>query len=225
MRALAKKLGLTACFEKTDSEMMDHILKPAGITFDEFRRIGVIAGNRVYRSYEQDGFSTPSGKVELCSPYLAELGVEPLPSYREPPETLFSDPDLAQDFPLIMTSYKSAPFLHSGGRQLKSLRNAVPDPIVEIHPDTAAKFEIGDGDWIYIETKRGRIRQKAKLIDDLDPEVIAVSYGWWFPEKDYTEIFGWAESNVNVLTSDAPPFSKEMGSTTLRGMLCRISKA
>mgnify|MGYP003348616844 CR=1 FL=1 len=38
------------------------------------------------------------------------------------------------------------------------LRKAVKDPQADMHPETAAKYGIADGDWMWIETRRGRMR-------------------------------------------------------------------
>ena len=224
LRDLARKLGLGEYFWDTEEECLDYILAPCGITFDEFRKIGVLSGSKQYRSYESQGFATPSGKIELYSSQLKEWGFDPLPTYREPPETPHSDPELAKEYPLIFTSWKSAPYRHSGGRQIASLRGSHPEPIVTIHPETADKLGIKEGDWVYIETKRGRIKQKATLSTGIDPRVVGADYGWWFPEKEVSDLYGWAESNVNILTNDKPPFNREMGSSNLRGILCKIYK-
>ncbi|UCE33088.1 MAG: molybdopterin oxidoreductase, partial [Deltaproteobacteria bacterium] len=100
-----------------------------------------------------------------------------------------------------------------------------PEPITYINPQTAQRLGIGDGDWVYIETKRGRIKQKADLSTDIDPRVVGVDYAWWFPEKGPSNLYIWAESNINILTDDKPPFSREMGSSNLRGFLCKVHKA
>jgi len=226
INALAKRLGLAAYFWDSIDDFWDAILKPVGLTFEEFKKIGLFTGKEKqpdkYRRYEQNGFRTPSGKVELYSSRLKEWGFDPLPFYHEPPETPYSDPELAKEYPLILTSWKLRPYRHSGGRQIGSLRNSHPEPVTMIHPETAGKLGITEGDWVYIETSRGRIRQKAVLTDSIDPRVVGVDYGWWFPERGASELYGWAESNVNVLTSDKPPFNREMGSANLRGFLCKV---
>jgi anaerobic selenocysteine-containing dehydrogenase len=94
-----------------------------------------------------------------------------------------------------------------------------------VHPETASQLGIEEGDWVYIETKRGRIKQRATLSTGVAPRVVGADYGWWFPEKGVSSLYGWAESNINILTDDEPPFNREMGSTSLRGILCRIYKA
>jgi len=224
LNELAKKLGLDQYFWDNEEQALDEILQPWGLTFNEFRKAGVILGSKQYRSYESNGFETPSQKVELYSSRLKEWDYDPLPVYHELPETPFSNVELAKEYPLILTSCKWAPYRHSGGKQIASLRGSSPDPVVRIHPTTAEKLSIKEGDWAYIETRRGRIKQKAALSSDIDPRVVWVDYGWWFPEKEASDLYGWAESNMNILTDNKPPYNREMGSTNLRGILCRVYK-
>jgi anaerobic selenocysteine-containing dehydrogenase len=224
LSAVSRKLGLGQYWCENEEQCLDDVLKPVGITFDELRKIGVIVGATQYRSYEKNGFKTPSGKVELYSSQMKEWGLDPLPIYYECPETPYSEPELAKEYPLVFTDWKLTQYRHSSGKQIASLRNSHPDPLVRIHPETAGKLGINEGDWVYIETKRGRIKQKATLTTTFDPRVVGVEYGWWYPEKGASELYGWAESNINVLTDNKPPFSREMGGSNFRGVLCRVYK-
>ncbi len=224
VNGLAERLGLEGDFWSDTEAFLDAILEPIGLTFDEFRKVGAIEGKKRYRGYETGGFETPSGKVELYSSQLEEWEIDPLPTYRELPETPHSDPELAKEYPLVFTTWKSEPYRHTGGRQLASLRGIHPEPVVVIHPETAGGLGVEEGDWVYIETRRGRIKQRATLSTGIAPKVIGADYAWWFPEEKTSGLYGWAESNINMLTDDEPPFSKEMGSTNLRGILCKIYK-
>ena len=219
---LAEKLGLAGYFFSTEEEWWNNILKPAGITFSQLRQLGTVSNNGQYGQFQVDKFSTTSGKVELYSHQLAEWGFDPLPTYYEPPETPYSAPELVQEYPLIFTTWKSATYTHSCGRQIESFRRTRAEPLTAIHPETAGKLGIKDGDWVYIETRRGRIKQKTVLSLKVDPRVVIVDFGWWFPEKGARELYGWAEANVNILTDNTPPYSREMGSTNLRGILCKV---
>lgn len=221
---LARRMGLGEYFWDEEEQCLDAILKPAGLNFNEFRKIGTISGSKQYRSYKSNGFETPSRKVELYSSQLKEWGFDPLPTYYEPPETPYSAPELAREYPLTFTTWKSPSFRHSGGRQIPTLRGSHPEPLIYIHPETASKLGIKDADWVYIETKRGRIKQKAVFSTDLDPRVVGADYAWWFPERGAPSLYGWAESNINVLTDDKPPYNRETGSTNLRGILCKVYK-
>ena len=221
-RELAVRLGLGDLFWDNSQSLLDTVLKPIGLTFEQFRDKGLAAGAIEYRKCEKQGFATPSGKVELYSRQLASWGFDPLPVYHEPPGTPASDPQLAKAYPLVLTTRKSVYYLHSCGRQIKSLRRGHPQPQVFIHPETAARLGIEADRWVYIETRRGRIKQKAVFSGRLDPRVVCVDFGWWFPENKADVLSGWAQSNLNVLTDDQSPLSPEIGSDNLRGLCCRV---
>jgi anaerobic selenocysteine-containing dehydrogenase len=222
---LAKRLGLSEYFWEDIPSFLDARLEPVGMTFDEFKQKGMIPAITRYRKHEKNGFNTPSGKVELYSSLLEQWGYDPIPVYRESPETPYSAPELAKEYPLIFTSQHEDYFLHSQDRHLETLRKKKPNPTTIIHPETAGKLGIQDGDQVYVETKQGRIKQKAALNAGIDPRVVSASYAWWFPEEDAEKQYGWEESNINILTDDKPPFNPEMGSTNLRGFCCKVYKA
>lgn len=221
---LGKQLGYSEFFWKDLRDCLDEILKPAGLTYEEFKSIGILRGKWEYRSYEKNGFKTPSGKVEIYSEQLKEWGFQPLPSYQDPPEWELLSSEETFSYPLLFTSSKDAFFFHSAYRNLSFLRKYSPEPLALIHPETASRYEINDGDWIGIETKRGTIKQKARFDSEIDPKVIILSFGWWFPERKDLELSGWKESNLNILTSNDPPYEPLLGTTNLRAVPCRIYK-
>ncbi len=182
-----------------------------------------------YKYKEKGGFATPSGKIELYSSTLKELGYSPLPEYIPPVENEIDNPELAEEYPLVLTTGGGVmPFHHSEHFQIKELRFLRHEPYMEINPATAAKLSIEDGDWVWIETKRGRIKQKANLTEGIRPGVVYTQRGWWYPERDMRdpELGGCLESNTNVLTSvadeDCDPLS---GTWANKGLLCRVYKA
>jgi anaerobic selenocysteine-containing dehydrogenase len=129
---------------------------------------------------------------------------------------------VAREFPLVLTTGGRIPFFfNSEHRQLPSLRKARREPRAEIHPDTAARHGISDGAWMWIETRRGRIRQRAKFSAGIDRRVVSAEHGWWFPEEPAPEYGVW-KSNVNLLTDNRPPYDPAMGTYQLRGLLCRV---
>jgi anaerobic selenocysteine-containing dehydrogenase len=196
-----------------------------GLTFAEMCERGFVNLPLKYRKYEKDGFRTPTGKIELYSTRFEQLGYSPLPYYEEPPESPVSAPEVATEFPLVLTTGGRIPFFfNSEHRQIEKLRKAHRDPVAEIHPDTAARFGISRGDWMWIETRRGRVRQRAKLTAGIDPRVISAQHGWWFPDEPGPEYGVWT-SNVNVLTDNTPPYDPAMGTYQLRGLLCRVARA
>ena len=222
---LAHRLGMSDDFPWRDvREYCDWILEGAGLTFEEFKDLGILKGEMRYRKYEQEGFATPSGKVDLRCSTLESMGYDPLPYFVEPPESPYSTPDLFKDYPLIITTgSRIQGYFCSEGRQIASLRQLNPDPLVEIHPDTASSLGIEPGDWVWIESPRGKIKQRAWLTQGIHPGVIHAQHGWWFPEKGPPE-YGFTESNVNVLVADMP-CDPHTGSESLRAFLCKVYKA
>jgi anaerobic selenocysteine-containing dehydrogenase len=222
---LAHRLGMEEDFPWHNvREYCDWVLKDTGINFDEFKKIGIINGKMRYKKYEKQGFQTPSGKFEIYCAELKTMGYDPLPYFVEPPESPYATPELLEEYPLILsTGARIQAFFHSEGRQIESLRLLNPDPRVEIHPETAARFGINNGDWVWIESPRGgRIKQRASLTGAVLPGVVSAQHGWWFPEKEPWD-YGFQESNVNMLTHGMP-CDPHTGSEPWRSFLGKIYK-
>jgi thiosulfate reductase / polysulfide reductase chain A len=213
----------------TVEEVCDYRYAPLGITFSQVLKQGGLRPVVKYRKYEDQGFGTPSGKVEIFSSIFAAFGLEPLPVYREPIESPEGNPALAQEYPLIlMATGKFMPFYHSELRQIPSAILDQPDPITDIHPETAKKSGIADNDWVCVETVRGKIRQRARLTDEVHPAMVRVQHGWWFPEKPAAEpsLHGIWESNSNVLCPVEPEYcNPEVGGWPHTALLCKVYKA
>jgi anaerobic selenocysteine-containing dehydrogenase len=221
---LGKRMGQEKDWWDTVEQGLDYLLEPSGLTWDAFKERGYLKGEMKYRKYREKGFSTPTGKVELYSTTLDKWGHDPLPKYTEIPESPVSTPELLDRYPYILNAGLRTPtFFHSANRMIPWLREIRPDPIAEIHPETAQERGIHDGQWVYIESPRGRIRQRAKLNDGIHPRVIVAEHGWWFPElRDPGH--GWDIANVNILTDNSPEnLDPVMASTNLRVLLCNIS--
>lgn len=212
---LAKKMGYDKEFPwKNDDEVIDYLFAPMQLSIKRLTEEapqGMWLGKIKIKEYEERGFPTPSGKVEIYSETLAKLGQNPLPSFTEPPESPVSTPELAKEYPLVLTTgARKYPYSHSEFRNIPSLRRMVPDPEAEIHPSTAARYGLKGGDMAIVETKRGKIEIKVKATPDILPGVVCMAHGW-------------TEANANILTDNAPadPIS---GFPAMRALLCRIKK-
>ena len=230
-RGLGLQLGQQADWPwESLEDLYDFRLKPLHLTFREFMdQGGFLSSPKEPRRYERTGFATTTGKIELSSRILHSLGYDPLPEYKEPPESPYSRPDVVKDYPFILiTGGRHQPFYHSEHRQVPSMRKMHPEPIVQIHPDTAVSLGIKDGDWVFVESPRGKITQKCQIFDGLNPRVVHVQHGWWYPEEEGAEpsLYGIWKSNCNVLTDDDPDICNPIsGGWPLRTLLCKVTKA
>jgi anaerobic selenocysteine-containing dehydrogenase len=220
-------------------ELYDDFLKPSGMNYDELKEKGWVfppAGHptQPYRRHEKGllrkdgkpGFNTPTGKVELYSTHLERMGYDPLPSYQEPHMSPYSTPELAKEYPLILsTGRRSVLYFHAEHRNIKPLRELEPHPVVEIHPDTAQSLGINDGDWVWLENPHGRCKRKARYFHGIHPKVVQSPHGWWLPEKKAEELFGLWEVNINTLIPDGTQAKCGFGGGQYKSIMCKVYKA
>jgi thiosulfate reductase/polysulfide reductase chain A len=233
-RGLALRLGQEAMWPWENLEEANYYrIYPLGYpvnSYDEFvENVRYHFPEREYYKYARHGFATPSRRVELYSSLLEELGYPPMPLYVGPSENEIDHPEIAQEYPLVLiTGGGFMPFYHSEHFQIKELRFLRHEPYMQINPKTAAALNIAQGDWVWIETRRGRIKQRADLTQAVHPRVVVAQRGWWYPERgaQEPELGGCLESNANVLTSSDEEFCDPLGgSWANRGLLCRVYKA
>jgi anaerobic selenocysteine-containing dehydrogenase len=211
---LGRKMGYGEHFPwKETDELFAHLLEEAGLSLDQIKQNpgGFPYALQRYQEYLENGFNTPSGKVEIFSELMKQHGYDPLPTFKEPAESPVSRADVAGKYPLILIAGpRTRVYYHSQYRNLPRLRAEMPEPLLEIHPETANRDGIGDGDMAKVESLRGEIKVKAKLIEDIHPKVVCAQHGW-------------SEANINVLTDDEnrDPTSAYPG---FRSVLCRVTK-
>ncbi len=237
---LAKRLSTKPIPYKTVKELINDRLKVGGTNYDELAKKGSWemppeGPTKPYYRHERGllrtdgkpGFDTPTGKVELWSKKYEEWGLDPLPYYEEPSESPVATPELWKEYPLILATGRRSPVLfHTEHRMIPWLREIDPDPIVEIHSETAKNLGIVDGEWVYIENKRGKVKFKAKVTPTSHPRVVSAAHGWWLPETEGKEpnLFSTWEHNINNLTSMGNQGHSGFGGTNYRTSLCRITK-
>ena len=223
----------------TIHELFDDIIKPSGMTFKELQEKGWVFPpqghpSTPYHRFEKGllrpdgkaGFQTPSGKIELYSSLREEWGLEPIAHYEEPPFTPVSQPKLHKEYPLILSTGRRSPaYFHAEHRNIPWLRAIDPDPVIEIHPDTAASLDIGNGEWVWVENWLGKCKFKAKVTLVVPPWMVMATHGWWFPEKPGPEpsLFGVWESNVNQLIPMGFQGKDGLGAP-IKHLLCNVYK-
>ncbi|MDR1713315.1 MAG: molybdopterin-dependent oxidoreductase [Coriobacteriales bacterium] len=212
-------------------DMFNDTVAHFGMNFKDFsENVKYLRVPNAPEKYKAEGFKflTPTGKVELYSTIIEELGegYDPLPGFEYPPYFPEVNPEHAEEYPLSMiTGARFMPFYHTEHRQPGAYRDLHPDPIFDIHPDTAMKLNIASGDWCWIETPLGRIKQRARTTTILDPRVISVQHGWWFPELPETDLFGVFDSNINAILDDSPEvLDSLMGAWPNTGLYAKVYK-
>lgn len=186
------------------------------------------------------GFGTPSKKCEVYVESLITLGrtgmpwttyplpaatkdYDPLPYYLEPAEGP-NNPEIAKKFPLVMTNGRLPIWHHGTLRNIPYLREILPVAEIWVNPADAATYGVAHGNWVWVESPRGKIQAKARVAGCMARGVVYMER-FWNPETLDTETHGWKEMNVNVLSKSSAPFNDVFGTYTLRGYQVKISKA
>ncbi|ABL77600.1 formate dehydrogenase subunit alpha [Thermofilum pendens] len=181
---IAKALGLERFFpytrvEDITAEINKVVPQYAGITAERLKNsIGGILwpcpspDHPGTARLHVEKFATPSGKFNTQTP-----------EYTDPAEK----PD--EQYPLILTTFRYVGQYHTATMTHRSvhLRKRWPEPVAEIHPETARKYGVRDGGLIKIITRRGEYTCRVKVTNLIAKDVVAVP--WHF--------------GANVLTNDA----------------------
>lgn len=218
---LAKRLGLGEYFWNDWKDCFDYVLKPSGLSWEDLKARRCLRMEKQYKKPEEGIFHTPSGKVEIYSKHLKELGYSPIPDFKELSQFCFES---SEEYPLLMFNGKEAAYMLTGYKHVQYARKLKPQPTVDLNPETAKKFGLKEGDWIYLETKKGKVKQILNLDPDLNPKLVYPSWGWWFPEEA-EDLFQFRKANINVLTHSEPPYDPETGSVELGAIPCKVYKA
>jgi len=214
---LAKRLGMEDLFPwKSEEELVAFELKPSGLSFDYLLNEKPEGDYYQQKQYEvHEGlFNTPSHKIEIYSKALEQVGFSPLPDYREPERSVMGeDSEFHKDYPLILTTgSRNYYYTHSQHRNMSSLKEKNPEPLVEMGPGTAEEYGIRDGGMVIVATNRGRVRMKAHVEERVAEGVIFVPHGWE------------GEANANLLT-DARCREGILGYPDMKSLQCRLSAA
>jgi anaerobic selenocysteine-containing dehydrogenase len=177
---LAKRMGMGEYFTwKSDEEVFDYLLEPSGIKDKLENEVGVFFAEKGYYQYKKNPFPTPSKKIEIYSDTLKEYGYDPLPGYMEPAQSPVSTPELYKEYPITLVSgARQVEYAHSQQRNIPALRALNPEPLAEMHPATAQRYGLVDGEMVRISTKVGSVKMRLKTTSDMMTGVVSVPHGW-----------------------------------------------
>ncbi len=199
-RLLAARMGFDEpCFSDTDDDIAAHAfdnqnLRAIHFDWNSLKKTGWQKLNVPDAPFANGGFATPSGKCEFYSARMLADGLDPLPTYLPPYESVDSAPELAKLYPLAMISPPARNFLNSSFVNVQSLRNTEGEPHVDMNPSDAAARGIVDGEMVRIFNARGSFNAKARVTDHARIGLVVGLSIWW-------KKFATDGKNANELTS------------------------
>ena len=152
-------------------------------------------------------FKTPSGKIEIFSKRLYDMGmpdvIPAVPKYVPCPEG--HEDALSEKYPLQLIGWHTRRRCHSIHDNNPIMEEVEPQRLW-MHPDDARERGIESGDLVEIYNDRGIIRMPVTVTDRIIRGVCAIPQGAWYkPDKNGVDTRG----SINVLTAYAPtPLAK-----------------
>jgi anaerobic dimethyl sulfoxide reductase subunit A len=217
---LAERLGIGAAFTEGRDELawtkfcLDEFRRlrfPELPTFEEFMAENLGAWTRpatspsiAFADFRRDPqnfpLATPSGKIEIFSKQLYDLGnpaeIPAVPKYIQEWESPFGEAG-EDTYPLQAIGHHTLHRVHSTHDNNDWLEQAFPQRVF-INPLDAAARGIADGDQVKIFNQRGALLLPCRLTARILPGVVDIPQGaWWQPDESGLDLGG----NINVLTS------------------------
>jgi anaerobic selenocysteine-containing dehydrogenase len=229
---LAKRLGYGDLFPSTEEGRLRFAFDSGPISLEALKAhpegVSYDAGQQEYRKYAKgllrkdgnEGFNTPSGKIELVSSLLQKYGYEGLPVYVEPIEGPLGSPGLLKKFPLVLnTGARLQSAFRSQHLNIPGLLKLQPRPLVLINPADAATRGISNKDKVWVESPRGRVGVWARVTDDVMTGQVEVNVGGGGP----IQAEEWRNANTNNVTDfeNRDPIS---GFPVYKALLCDVRK-
>ena len=241
LNSLAKAMGyIDSAFDETAEDIIRGALDTdhpylEGVTYEYLREHGFAklkmedrkqgTGNREQnntpepiqnpKSKIQNRFTTASGKAELYSEAAKADGFDPLPNYEPAEESQDGNAKLAEEFPINLLSPAAHHFLNSTFGNVESLMKGEKEPRIWIHPADAAERNIADGDEVKVWNRRGEVRLKAVVSENVKAGVAWSPSLWWHRDSPDNR-------NVNALTSDR--LTDMGGGSTFHTNLVQVAK-
>ena len=186
-RLLAQRLGFEdPCFRETDEDIARHAFatshpRARDLDWDELKAKGWqrLAVPETFAPFAHGNFPTLSGKCEFYSETLARQGMDPLPAYVPPRESVMSNPDLARRYPLAMISPPARHALNSTFANLPLFLEHERTPWLEMHPADALARGIATGERVRVRNDRGELTLTARLSERARPGVVVALSIWW----------------------------------------------
>lgn len=123
-----------------------------------------------YRSYQQTGFATPSGKFEIYSERIARAGSSALPSYNP----IRGSQNLKDD-EFVLITYQWNVHTHSRTADSMWLSEIVHANPMLINKEVGERLGLKTGDKVRVSGPAGELEIEVRLTQGIHPKTVAIS--------------------------------------------------
>lgn len=174
-------------FGETPEQMIEEALQGTGnpymngVTLEGLKQHHFVKLDMSPHDSYLDQLPTPSGKIELYSETMAQRGLSPLPTYSALVEGYDGEKPAgpADVYPLMFLSPPNHNFLNSTFANSAKHQRLEKMPLLQMHPEDAARRQVEDGDTVVVWNDRGRIELTAKVSESMLPGTVISQGLWW----------------------------------------------
>jgi thiosulfate reductase/polysulfide reductase chain A len=220
-KQLGERLGLSDYFNYTDfKEVIEWQLKEIGTSLEEMEKIGVKnyprkSGPLYLKKNENYTFNTSSGKVELYSQHLKDLGFDPLPVYTkhaEPPQGFYR------------LNFGRSP-VHTFSRTVNNpnLNDLQDENKLWVNPKVARIIGLKSEQEVWLKNQQGIISTfsiKVRVTERIRWDSIYMVHGFGHTNKKLSKAFGKGINDTQLISKVT--IDPIMGGTGMRGNFVEI---
>lgn len=220
-KQLGEKMGVGDYFNYTDyKEVIEWQLEKMGTSLEEMEKIGVKnfprkSGPLYMEEDKKQIFSTSSGKIELYSFQLKDLGFDPLPVYRkhpEPPKGYYR------------LNYGRAP-MHTFSRTVNNpnLNDLKKENDLWVNPKVARILDLKKGQKVWLKNQDHIVSTfpiKVRVTERVRWDSVYMVHGFGHSNKKLSRAYGKGINDTQLISKiDIDPI---MGGTGMRGNFVQI---
>ncbi|RLF10913.1 MAG: hypothetical protein DRJ69_02510, partial [Thermoprotei archaeon] len=174
------------------------------------RRAGIANSVGELKSMAVNGLYTPPGacfkpleklkslvsqgkKIQIYGEFFAKYGYDPLPSWEPKRE------EKSLEYPYYLIVTRSAVHRHGKTANIPWLHEICPENCVLIHPEEAESLGIEDLDWVYVESRYGKIKVKALRWPGIRRDCVCVSHGFGHWSRYMRVAYGWGANDGDLI--------------------------
>lgn len=194
-----------------DNEFNEAQYKLFGISNWRELRKGPVKAKGIETAWADGKFDTPTGKFELLCESAAEKGHPALPIYLE-------GVPQSEKYPLRFFPVHWPIGVNGQFQNLDWMKAISPEPYIELHPDTAAKHNIKEGDRVKVYNDIGSINVPAHITSTVSPDMAVTYNAWWKDNPNF------ANNLVKVRPTDMGSFKNTYAGTAFHDNFVAIKK-
>lgn len=216
-REIGNRLGLEDYFQyENEEDYITQQLEPLDVTMEELKQQGHFRVEKHDEGEHEEEltFRTNSGKVELASTVLEQLGMKSVPHWQEPMKP--------SDNEFYLLTGKVATHTQFATQNNKYLHDLFPENPVWINAGSAGQRGIENGDEVYVESRIGKVKTKAYVTEGIRPDSVFMVTGFGHFSKGLRTAFNAGVSDSDLHISYTDPVS---GSQALSQTFVKVYKA